>query len=199
MQRFITRTSPLLLGIILSAPLLAGATWTAAPASPPSSNVEAPINVSGNSQTKTGNLVVSGLGSDSLHVQNGGSAIVDGKIGVGMAASHKLDVAGDIGGWAFFYTSDERLKTNIAPLSDALSKILRLNGVSFNWKASGEPSVGVIAQNVEQVYPELVATDPKTGLKSVQEGNLVAPLIEAVKAQQKEIDELKAEIAALKK
>jgi hypothetical protein len=52
---------------------------------------------------------------------------------------------------------------------------------------------------VETVFPEIVHTDSATGYKSVEYGNLVAPLIEAIKSQQKEIDLLKAEIELLKK
>ncbi|HVT75335.1 MAG TPA: tail fiber domain-containing protein [Candidatus Paceibacterota bacterium] len=94
--------------------------------------------------------------------------------------------------------SDRRLKTNIATIDDPIGKIQQIDGVTFDWKDSGKHSVGVIAQDVEQVFPELVTTDPKTGYKAVQYQNLVAPLIEAVKAQQKEIDTLKSEIEALK-
>jgi hypothetical protein len=56
----------------------------------------------------------------------------------------------------------------------------------------------VIAQEVEWVYPDLVHTDAKW-VKSVEYANLVAPLIEAIKEQQKEIDALKSEVANLKK
>ncbi len=111
--------------------------------------------------------------------------------------------------------SDRRLKENITPLSNSLDKINQINGLSFYWKdkAMGENrNIGVIAQDVEKVYPELVSTNPKTGLKSVEYGNLVAPLIEAIKElthkiddlfskyfdQQKQIDELRLEINALK-
>ena len=111
--------------------------------------------------------------------------------------------------------SHRRLKENITPLSDSLDKINQINGLSFYWKdkAMGENrNIGVIAQDVEKVYPELVSTNPKTGLKSVEYGNLVAPLIEAIKElthkiddlfskyfdQQKQIDELRLEINALK-
>lgn len=83
-----------------------------------------------------------------------------------------------------------------AEVSDVANAIL--DGVSFDWKESGEKSVGVIAQDVEKVFPELVKTDDATGLKSVEYGNLVAPLIEAVKEQQKQINSLKAEVEALK-
>ncbi|HVU06542.1 MAG TPA: tail fiber domain-containing protein [Candidatus Paceibacterota bacterium] len=95
--------------------------------------------------------------------------------------------------------SDQRLKKNIVPIADPIEKIEKLNGVAFDWKDSGKHSVGVIAQDVEKVFPELVSTDDKTGYKAVQYQNLVAPLIEAVKAQQKEIEALKAEVEALKK
>lgn len=120
-------------------------------------------------------------------------------IGYGSSCSYKLDVNGAIRATSFFYFSDKRLKDNISPLQNSLDKILQLKGVSFNWKDSGRASVGLIAQDVEKVYPELVETDPKTGLKAVQYGNLVAPLLEAIKEQQKEIDSLKSEINDLKK
>lgn len=112
-----------------------------------------------------------------------------------------LYVLGNVRAGAFFYNSDKTLKTNILSLdsSDSLSKILNLQGVSFNWKADGRKDMGLIAQDVEKVFPDIVSTDKSTGLKSVEYGNLVAPLIEAVKAQQKEIDALKKEVEALKK
>jgi hypothetical protein len=125
-----------------------------------------------------------------------------GKVGIGsVSPSYKLQVgeSGDgssVGSNAFFYISDARLKDNVSTLSDALSKVLQLRGVSFTWKSTGAPAVGVIAQEVEKVYPSLVNTD-EAGVKSVQEANLVAPLIEAVKAQQAEIDALKARVAEL--
>lgn len=125
-----------------------------------------------------------------------------GNLGIGNnAPTYKLEVNGNIAvdaGGGFYYASDRRLKTDIAPLSSALDNILKLQGVSFTWKDSGKKSVGLIAQDVEKVYPELVGTNPTTGMKSVEYGNLVAPLIEAVKAQQKEIDALKQEVADLK-
>lgn len=99
---------------------------------------------------------------------------------------------------AFYYNSDASMKENISPVA-GLDIVSKLRGVSFNWKEDGEASVGLIAQEVEEVLPELVTTDSETGLKSVQYGNLVAPLIEAVKEQQKEIDELNAKIDMLNK
>jgi type II secretory pathway pseudopilin PulG len=97
-------------------------------------------------------------------------------------------------------TSDERLKKEIHELQGSLDKILNLRGVSYYWKdpsASRARQVGVIAQEVEKQFPELVRTDDK-GMKSVAYQNLVAPLIEAVKAQQRDITELHGEITKLR-
>jgi hypothetical protein len=91
-------------------------------------------------------------------------------------------------GGGFYYSSDKSLKKDIKTIPNALNSVLKLQGVEFNWKKDGTPSIGVIAQEVEKVYPELVQTDNVTGLKSVEYGKLIAPLIEAIKEQQKQID-----------
>ncbi len=123
----------------------------------------------------------------------------DGNVGIGtISPNEKLEVAGNVKAVAFLYSSDARLKENIQKIDSPLEKILKLNGVSFNWKNSGEKGIGLIAQNVEDVFPELVKTDNVSGIKSVGYGNLVAPLIEATKEQQKAIENLQKEIAVLK-
>jgi len=104
---------------------------------------------------------------------------------------------GDVFADAFFYNSDITLKENIKPVS-GLENILKLQGIQFNWKESGAPDVGLSAQNVEEIFPDLVSTDPTTHLKSVKYLNLVAPLIEAVKDQQNQIEVLKKEIEEFK-
>ena len=87
--------------------------------------------------------------------------------------------------------SDERLKDNIQTLDS--KKALQMRGVSFT--RDGRPSSGVIAQEVEKIAPELVMTaEDEMGTKSVAYGNLVGYLIETVKDQQAQIDELKAMI-----
>jgi hypothetical protein len=87
--------------------------------------------------------------------------------------------------------SDERLKDNIQTLQG--SKVLEMRGVSFT--KDGEASSGVIAQEIEKVAPELVHTaKDEMGTKSVAYGNLVGYLIEAIKDQQQQIDELKARL-----
>ena len=92
--------------------------------------------------------------------------------------------------------SDERLKDNIETLDG--SKVLDMRGVSYT--KDGKAGSGVIAQEIEKVAPELVMTNEKEdGMKSVAYGNLVGYLIEAVKDQQKQIDELKLQLDGLSK
>lgn len=90
--------------------------------------------------------------------------------------------------------SDARLKKDIEPLHDALTALDSIHGVRFRWRNSGAPDVGVIAQDVERVFPELVRNDAK-GYKSVVYTNLVAVVIEALKQNRAEQG---AEIQALK-
>ncbi len=110
-----------------------------------------------------------------------------------------LTILGSANASAYYYNSDKRLKNNINNIdsTDALSKIIKLQGVTFNWNADNRKDVGLIAQDVEKVFPDVVKTN-SDGYKSVEYGNLIAPLIESVKAQQKEIDALKKEIQSLK-
>lgn len=99
---------------------------------------------------------------------------------------------------AFYYSSDASLKKNVRAINGSLEKIKQLDGVYFSWISDGSPSMGLIAQDVEKTFPETVTVNPETGLKSVDYARLVAPLIEAVKNQQQEIETLKNEINALK-
>ena len=83
--------------------------------------------------------------------------------------------------------SDERLKRNIETISDPLDIVTKLRGVKF--EKDGRHSTGIIAQEVEEVLPEVVHTDAE-GMKSVAYGNVVGVLIEAIKDQQAQIDDL---------
>lgn len=118
---------------------------------------------------------------------------------VGKAGGFKvIGLSGPIGvvyAGAYYYDSDKSLKNNIQPLANPLGKVQQLQGVSFNWKGDSTPGIGFIAQDVEKVFPELVSGEE--GEKSVAYGNLVAVLVEAIKAQQKEIDILKTKVGAL--
>ena len=90
---------------------------------------------------------------------------------------------------SFVYVSDKRLKDNIVAISDPLEKVRNLNGYTFTWKKDGKADIGVIAQEVETVFPQLVHTDPD-GMKSVEYGNLIAPVIEAIKELANKFDGL---------
>jgi len=87
--------------------------------------------------------------------------------------------------------SDKRLKRNIETITDAVDTVSKLRGV--NYEKDGRNSTGVIAQEVEEVLPQVVHTDAD-GMKSVAYGNIVGILIEAIKEQQKEIEELKKKL-----
>ncbi|MCB0378411.1 MAG: tail fiber domain-containing protein, partial [Bdellovibrionales bacterium] len=92
-----------------------------------------------------------------------------------------LNVAGAVTAPSFISTSDARLKMNVETLDGALGAVSKLRGVSFDWIKNGEPEIGFIAQEVEEIFPELVVTDPETGIKAVKYSNIVAPLVEATK------------------
>jgi hypothetical protein len=121
---------------------------------------------------------------------NGGSVIING--------------SGTYSG-TWTQASDEKFKKNIQPLKNSISKIQQLNGVSYGLRKVKFPEknfddgrqIGLIAQNVEKVFPELVKTDSE-GYKSVAYQNMVAVLIEAIKEQQSSIEELKKEVELLK-
>ena len=88
----------------------------------------------------------------------------------------------------FNLTSDNRIKENIQTVENALETVEQLRGVSFDWKETGKSSYGVIAQELEEILPNLV----KDGeVKSVNYNGLIGVLIEAVKELKKEIEELK--------
>ena len=93
-------------------------------------------------------------------------------------------------------SSDERLKTNIKPVENALDKVIALRGVSFNWKEGGAKAIGLIAQEVEEVIPEIVSQD-ENGYLGIRYNNLIGVLIEAIKDQQEQIDNLKNKIDKL--
>ena len=214
----LTITIILTLGLSISFQSLLAA-WQAPSDTPPNENVNPPVynssltpeanilidkaigfqdNLSltgSNANIALGSNWITGDGTDGegIYIDN------NGNVGIGKTnPAYKLDVNGDVQATSFIYSSDRRLKENIKPVDNALDKILDLEGVSFDWKKDGRSSIGLIAQDVEKVFPEIVHTNKNTGLKSVEYGNLVSPLIEAIKEQQKEIEELKLEIEKLK-
>jgi hypothetical protein len=128
---------------------------------------------------------------------------------IGMGTSNptvRLQVAGDIIANSIAGSSDTRFKTNILPIENPLHKVLQLRGVTFDWKTKEFPNrmfsenraLGFIAQEVEQVIPEVVQTENNSeGFKSVQYDKVVALLVEAVKEQQKQIEQLQQKVKEL--
>lgn len=125
-----------------------------------------------------------------------------GQVGIGTSAPmYTLHVNGSVAGTsAYVNLSDERYKKDVLPIENALNKVLSLNGVTFNWDKGFNPRInldnnnhiGLLAQEVEKVVPQAVSTaldGEKT--KSVSYSDLVPVLIEAIKEQQKQIEELK--------
>jgi hypothetical protein len=115
--------------------------------------------------------------------------------GVALHAQGDATVSGNVTATAYLHSSDERLKDNIKPVS-GLDLIMQLRGVTYDWKESGKPSAGIIAQDVEKVLPSAVQTN-EDGMKSVEYDQLIAPLIEAVKELKAENDSLKQRIETL--
>lgn len=92
-----------------------------------------------------------------------------------------ISITGSMTAGSFNVSSDERLKKDIYTIHGALEKVAALRGVRFEWKASGEKAIGVIAQEVAQVIPEVVSQSDDTEYLAVAYGNLIGLLIEAVK------------------
>ena len=96
-------------------------------------------------------------------------------------------------------SSDVRLKENIHTLRNSLDKVMKLRGVSFTWKTNPEygTRIGFIAQEFEDVIPELVFTNESDGYKGINYAEVTAVLVEAMKELKAENDELKARLEKL--
>ncbi len=111
----------------------------------------------------------------------------------GVSVTGAITASGDV--TAF---SDARVKENIETIPNALQSVNSMRGVTYNKIGEEKSSIGVIAQEIEEVMPQVVHTD-EDGMKSVAYGNLTAVLIEAIKDQQKQIDQLKTMLDGLTK
>jgi hypothetical protein len=133
-----------------------------------------------NLATKSGNV---GIGTETPQA----------KLQVGTSGDGTIAVAN---AWTTF--SSRTWKENIKPIEGALEKVKRLNGIYFDWKGNGKQDIGMIAEDVGKVIPEIVAYE-ENGIeaKSIDYGRLTPLLIEAVKEQQKEIEELKLQLNSL--
>lgn len=123
------------------------------------------------------------------------------KVGIGTATPTNIFTIGQgagqaiSDGWTTY--SSRRWKTNIQTLPNALAKVEQLRGVSYDLKDTGKHEIGVIAEEVGEVVPELVSYEANgKDARGVDYSRLTALLIEAVKQQQQEIRGLKSELRA---
>lgn len=101
-----------------------------------------------------------------------------------------VNATGEITSPFFYSESDIALKDEVNPIKDALEKVLEITGVNFIWKKTNQQGIGVIAQDVEKIIPHIVSTS-KSGYKTVQYDSLIPLLVEAIKEQQVQIEELR--------
>jgi predicted acyltransferase (DUF342 family) len=136
------------------------------------------------------------IGNSSIIVDISGQKVA---IGTGSLPTETLEVGGD----SLFSgditvtgdvvsTSDISLKENIEVIPNPIEKVKELSGYTFNRIGQDKRTIGLMAQDVEKVLPEAVSSN--NGIKSLAYGNLVALLVETVKEQQKQIDELREKI-----
>ncbi len=129
----------------------------------------------------------------------------NGSVGIGTTSpQEKLQVVGNICVTGSVFTcliltnSSRRWKTNISPVENALDKVQQLNGVYYDSKTDGKRNLGLIAEEVGKVVPEIVKYEENgKDAQGLDYSRLVALLIEAVKDQQKEINALKTTVNAL--
>lgn len=144
------------------------------------------------------------LNASNIHLDGLGSNLQIDRIGSGYAidttAGNGAVIFSDAYANNFYPASDKKLKKNIKPLENSLSKILKLNGVNFEWKKSPKKEIqyGFIAQEVQKIIPELVVKSDKDKKEEntlhLNYMGIIPILVEALKNQQKQIDELKLKI-----
>lgn len=145
--------------------------------------VTGPVNIVNNSSLTCGPIIASGFTSS-------GNLVLTGTAGLSMGTGD-INTGGSItGNDVIATTSDVRSKHDIVTIDSALDKVLKMRGVYYSRNADNQRRVGVIAQEMECVLPEVVFTDNTDEKnKSVSYGNIVALLIEAIKEQQEMINQ----------
>lgn len=134
-------------------------------------------------------------GSSTIVTEQGFVVDETGSVGIrinenNLPLSYALDVSGSIrASGTVLQGSDERLKKDITPVDDALSKVDHLEGVYFKWKSDDKEDIGVIAQDIKEVLPEVVSED-NNGYLNVNYSGIVPVLIEAIKELKDRVEEL---------
>jgi hypothetical protein len=148
---------------------------------------------------------VAGYGSGLILWKEAIAIDTNAKVGIGITnPTMKLSVNGNAnkatGGEHWATWSDERLKTNIEPIEDALARVCDLEGVRFEWKDKDRfeegRHMGMVAQDVEKVIPEWVFEDPD-GYKMLQSEGFQGLIVEAIKEQQEIIRQLQEKVREL--
>jgi hypothetical protein len=121
---------------------------------------------------------------------------VSGITTLGILTVGNIYSSGIITATDFNSASDIKLKENVQRIDNPIDKIIKIDGVRFDWKSDNKPSMGVIAQNIEEVLPELVNGEES---KTVNYNGIIGLLIECVKTQQEQIDELNKRLDDLTK
>ena len=111
----------------------------------------------------------------------------------GTVNAAEISASGNVTSPFFFSQSDINLKKDLVHVTNALDIVKLLDGYWFKWKNNDADSIGLIAQHVESVLPMLIGKSPD-GSKTVQYNGIIAILLEAIKAQQVQIDEIKAKL-----
>jgi hypothetical protein len=162
----------------------------------------AAITVTAAAGTLSGATLVSGVTASSLtSVGTLGTLTVSGATATGaLTVTGAITATGDI---TAFFTSDKRHKNNIQTIPNALEKVTKLNGVTWEWNddvnevTKSTPKTGLIAQEVQEVLPEVVKTRDD-GFLALDYSKMMGLLVEAIKEQQTQIHSLTIEIEKLK-
>jgi hypothetical protein len=156
------------------------------------SNISANVTITGLT-TISANVTISGLSTFSASATFSSNTTFNDNVLFTNPTVHTANItsSGTITASDFNSLSDAKYKTDVHPIDDALSIVSKLEGKHFVWKNTGKPSLGFIAQEVEEVLPQLINTQDN-GSKTINYSVLVAVLVEAIKQQQKQIDELKS-------
>jgi hypothetical protein len=147
----------------------------------------------------TGSTALTGSLLNSGSTVTTGSVEISGSLGVGTAASGVIGAILASNDVVAFASSDERLKENITLIENPLDKIIKISGYEYDWipmegvHVHSGHDIGVIAQEVEKIFPEIVA-DRDNGYKAVKYEKLVSVLIEGIKELKQEVDLLKKKI-----